>query len=248
MPDDKKKKPLTETHAQAAENLSERLCTAALNGDLASVKALLATDANVNASDNSGQTPLHYAVKCNDDPEPVINALIAAGADIVAKDKHGYTPLNRASLYPKSLTALVKAAANINAKFSVGAIGNMGILHTGSILHYAAATGDTEILNILITADANVNASDGIGQTPLHYAVKCNDDPEPVINALIAAGADIEALDKHGYTPLQSTGFSIRAATALIKAGAKVTPELQHELDFWKRMVDSSEQLDPPLP
>ena len=139
MPDDKKKKPLTETHAQAAENLSERLCTAALNGDLASVKALLATDANVNASDNSGQTPLHYAVKCND-------------------------------------------------------------------------------------------------------------DPEPVINALIAAGADIEALDKHGYTPLQSTGFSIRAATALIKAGAKVTPELQHELDFWKRMVDSSEQLDPPLP
>jgi ankyrin repeat protein len=52
---------------------------------------LLAHGAVVDARDNAGQTPLHYASARGDDS--LAKLLLAKGADVNARDTHGKTPL-----------------------------------------------------------------------------------------------------------------------------------------------------------
>jgi len=61
--------------------------------------------------------------------------------------------------------------------------------------------GTVETVALLLAGGADVNAQDGDGQTPLHWAASnaLND----VVNLLLERGADINARDKYGNTPLQ---------------------------------------------
>jgi ankyrin repeat protein len=61
-------------------------------GDLEAVKQHVAAGADVNAKDNNGWTPLHFA----SDRKNVAEFLIKKGADVNAKDKYGDTPLDLA--------------------------------------------------------------------------------------------------------------------------------------------------------
>ena len=73
--------------AQQVESLPQ----AAAGGDIEHIKSLISGGADVNAKDNSGNAPLHYAViLANMD---VIELLIANGADVNVKDNQGRTPL-----------------------------------------------------------------------------------------------------------------------------------------------------------
>ena len=61
-----------------------------------------------------------------------------------------------------------------------------------------------EIGRMLISRGADVNAPDGLGQTPVHRAV-VRYDPDPnatILKYLIAQGADVSAADDLGQTPL----------------------------------------------
>ncbi len=51
-----------------------------------------------------------------------------------------------------------------------------------------------------LTAGADVNAQEMMGNTPLHYAVTYADDPA-IVRALLDAGADVNARNKDGKTP-----------------------------------------------
>ena len=68
-----------------------------------------------------------------------------------------------------------------------------------SCLCWAAARGDVESLNTLISYGANINLPDSQGNTPLHHArtVTC-------IDTLLNAGADIHARNRSGHTPLHT--------------------------------------------
>jgi ankyrin repeat protein len=73
--------------AQPVESLHE----AAAAGDIQQIKSLISAGADVNAKDDKGSTPLHYAViLANKD---VIELLIAGGADVNVKDDQGHTAL-----------------------------------------------------------------------------------------------------------------------------------------------------------
>ena len=61
-------------------------------GDLEAVKQHVAAGADVNAKDNNGWTPLHFA----SDRKNVAEFLIKKGADVNAKDAYGFTPLDEA--------------------------------------------------------------------------------------------------------------------------------------------------------
>ena len=52
-----------------------------------------------------------------------------------------------------------------------------------------------------VKAGADVNAGDGNGRSPLHYAALNNRDPD-VINVLVQAGSDVNVADQYGQTPL----------------------------------------------
>ncbi len=65
---------------------------AAYDGNIEAVKQHLAAGANVNAVNNSRETPLQWAVI--DGQKEVVKLLIAEGADVNAKDILGKTPLD----------------------------------------------------------------------------------------------------------------------------------------------------------
>ncbi|KAG1473651.1 hypothetical protein G6F56_000832 [Rhizopus delemar] len=57
-------------------------------------------------------------------------------------------------------------------------------------------------LELLLKYKADVNARDGDGWTPLHYAARFCENPEPVVHMLISRGAQVNACDVHKKTPL----------------------------------------------
>ena len=82
--------------------------------DVEVVSTCIAAGADVNARDEAGTSPLHWAAKYNDN-RAVITALIAAGADVNARREGADTPLHAAALAndnPAVITALIEAGAN----------------------------------------------------------------------------------------------------------------------------------------
>jgi hypothetical protein len=93
---------------------------AALNGEYAIAKLLLANKADSNAKDNHGDTPLHNAAALGH--KDLVELLLANGADVNARNSHGDTPLeSAAALGHKDVADLLRSrAARGGAELSVG--------------------------------------------------------------------------------------------------------------------------------
>ncbi len=85
----------------------------------------------------------------------------------------------------------------------------------------AAEFGDTETVNNLLAAGADINMKDETGRTPLIRAIL--DDHNDLALALIAKGADVSVKDMDGRTALKYSTIFYKTpiAEALKKAGAK---------------------------
>jgi hypothetical protein len=79
-----------------AKTPDESLWEAAMFGEIEPAKQAIADGADVNAKNENGWTPLHFAVVAALDSgdNKVIELLIANGADVNAKDDRGLTPLD----------------------------------------------------------------------------------------------------------------------------------------------------------
>jgi len=160
---------------------------AAVKGDLAGVRDLLAKGADVNAMGGSGLTALMAAANA-----AVAQALIAKGADVNAKGPNGLTALTHAVTWNRIDVAQVLLAkgADPNAK---------GI--TGSrVLQDAALRGQATIVRALLEKGADPNAKDDSGMTALLHAVALR--YSAVVEALLDKGADPNAKGRYGETPL----------------------------------------------
>ena len=91
-------------------------------------------------------------------------------------------------------------------------------------LHWAAENGDVEMLQMLIIADANMEAVTRIGDyTPLHVASEAGHGE--VVRALLEAGADVEARRAFAGTTalhLAAASGSISSIDALVGFGADI--------------------------
>lgn len=69
-------------------------------------------------------------------------------------------------------------------------------------LHLAAASGNKEIVEVLLAANADVNSKDNAGSTPLHQASTARGQHRDLFDLLSARDANVNAVDKHGLTSL----------------------------------------------
>ena len=102
-------------------------------------------------------------------------------------------------------------------------------------LHYAAATGETAVMRILLGKGADVNAAKVDGVTPLHVAAALAQ--VEAAELLISNGANLDAVDKKGRTPLTAarrtgTGDMVRLLVARMSpaTSAKYNPAVRMKL------------------
>lgn len=160
---------------------------AVMSENLDRVKALVEKGADVNATDNLGQMPLHQAIERvfdsddKSDNMEIVKYLVEHGADVNAKNSVGDTVLHRASAWGNlELTKyLVEHGADINAKAPFGG---------RTVLHFAVKGRNLELVQWLVDKGLDVNAKDDSGKTVLQYAKKyCNQE---IIEYLKEHGAE----------------------------------------------------------
>ena len=194
------------------------IADAAMRGDAAAVRALLARKADVNAPQADGATALHWAVYRGD--RELVVALIRAGANVKAANREGATPLWLASVNGDAaiLTALIEAGADANEPLPFGR----------TPLMIAARTGKVDAMVVLLDHGANPNAKETLrGTTPLMWAA--DEGHAEAIKLLIDRGADIKARSapaERGRGPaLGKSGDPRRAVAALgaaVAAGQQI--------------------------
>lgn len=122
----------------------------------------------------------------------IVEILLDVGISVNEFDYNGFTPL-RISLYlyhksSRLISFLIKKGANVNEK------------HRGlGLLSLAARLGHLDIVDLLFSNGAEIDAKDKKGWTSLHHA--CFKNYKEVISFLLRSGADISAENKNGQTP-----------------------------------------------
>ena len=180
-------------------------------------------EVDVNHRDTSNHTALHYAVGNEAD---VLQVLIDAGADIDAQSIVGYSSLHYAceSGELDVVKMLVRAGAGVRAtddegftclhfavchghtdivRYLVG-LPEVDVNHqnvtNNTALHYPVMNEDTDMMQVLIDAGADVDTQRNDGYTPLHSA--CASGSLDVVKMLVEAGAGVRTTANGGCTCL----------------------------------------------
>ena len=154
------------------------IADAAMRGDVAAVRTLIARRADVNAPQGDGMTALHWAADHGD--SAMAAELLRAKANVTSRTRIGaYTPLHIAARTgtPAVVRALLTAGSDVKATTTSGA----------TALHLAAAAGNPDVVKALLSKGADPNARESNwGQTPLVFAAE------------YGRAAAIQVLMKHG--------------------------------------------------
>jgi ankyrin repeat protein len=209
-----------------------RLIEAVKAHDVAVVRTLLDSRADVNAVQADGTTALHWAVER--DAGEIVRLLIRAGANVKATNRHGATPLWLALLNGSAGTIgmLLEAGADASAASSEGE----------TALMVAARTGRLEAVELLLARGADPNLKERWrGQTALMWAAA--EGHAPVIDALVASGAEVNARSNGGFTAILFAAREgrIAAVEALITAGA----DMNDSLPIRRRQTQNAQTPDP---
>jgi ankyrin repeat protein len=197
-------------------------------GDLATVRKLIASRADVNAPMGDGSTPLLWAVHTPD--IEMARALIVAGAKVDVANHYGVTPLLDSSRTgdEEMIEVLLKA----------GADAKLGHPEGETPLMAASRSGSLAAVKMLLSRGVDVNVAETFQQqTALMWASA--EGHSEIVEALLKAGADpnrrahISSLTERknadhptgGFTALMwaARNGSEDTVRALVKGGADMT-------------------------
>ncbi|CAM9701504.1 unnamed protein product [Chrysoparadoxa australica] len=211
-------------HGEAKNiKMAKALNTAAVKGNKEDVATLLAKGAEIEATDDDGDTALMAAAYCGH--KGVVDVLLAKGANIEAAGNNGWTALIIAAFlgYNRVVDDLLTKGANIEATGEGGLTAMMAAAFKGhkevaeallerganieatsndgwTALIVATGNGHKEIAEALLAKGAEIEATGDKGATALIYAAEYGH--KEVVDALLAKGANIEATDNNGATAL----------------------------------------------
>lgn len=97
-----------------------------------------------------------------------------------------------------------KAASKFDVEPELFKIAVFGGQSTSSTLYFFQEElfPETQILELLIKCDANVNCQDTVcGDTPLHFSLDCPKPDKHVISVLLKNDAHIDICNRYGVTP-----------------------------------------------
>jgi ankyrin repeat protein len=158
------------------------LADALENGHRQQALELLKQNADVNAAQGDGTTPLHWAAYQLD--VELVQHLLQRGAQANTANRYGASPLGEAvkAANTEIVGLLLKAGANVEAANADGE----------TALMLAARTGSAAVAKLLIDAGADVNAREAWrDQTALMWAAE--GAFAEVVQLLIEQGADVRA-------------------------------------------------------
>ena len=166
------------------------LADAAMNGDLAALRAQLKSGGDPNARGEFGTPPLHWRVRV-DDLEGA-KLLLKAGADPNGLTERGISPLSLAVENGNAGMVKLLLAAGANAK---------EVEPTGeTLLMVASQVGVLSVVDQLLARGAEVDARDpAFGQTALMYASRAGH--ADIVASLLSHGANPNAATNVGRTP-----------------------------------------------
>jgi len=193
------------------------LFVAAIRGDAAQVKTLVASGQKPDGRDGHGRTPLHVAAYGGH--HEAMKALASAGADPNALERDRYDIVTIAAVANDVPTLRVALALGASAR-------NVTSRYDGTALIAAAHLGHAEVVRTLIRAGAPLDHVNNLGWTALIESIVLGDGGPrhtDTLAALVEAGANVNLPDRTGKTPLmlaQGRGFDAMVAR-LRQAGAR---------------------------
>jgi ankyrin repeat protein len=167
-----------------------RLAKAAMNRDVAAIRALLAQGVDVNSPGSDGTPALHWIVRVDD--LETARLLTRAGADATRADRYGVTPLYLACANGNAdmIRLLLEAGADANSTDPTGETALMTAVRAGAL----------GAVRVLLEAGSTIDARDPTyQQTALMLAVREN-HPE-IVGLLVDRGAQVNARTRIGETP-----------------------------------------------
>ncbi len=169
---------------------TEPIVEAAKNGDLQTVKAILAQDpSKLDSTDENHYTPLHWA--CMRAHWDVAEYLIETGADLNVVGGDGGTQINWAVHHDN--VEIVKLMVEKGAKLNIRNQWGMTELHT------AIWRGCIHVVEYLLDHGSDPSIKTNEGWTAMHYAFRSGHDN--VIDLLKRRGISLDVQDNTGRYP-----------------------------------------------
>ena len=217
-PEDKRATPIQDAAVRLQPKPDKSLHWAAQNGHGDLANRLISSDADIEAKNGYGRTPLAVAAYAGH--RELVELLLAKGAKIDTKDIWYYTPLLHAARngHADLVTFLIAKDADTKVKSNLGY----------TPLSLAAENGHAPTVKVLLDAGADVNTV-GNGRTPLGRTISAGH--LETARLLVAAGADVNAEGSSHETPLMkaASGGHIEIARLLIAAGAEADRKALYE-------------------
>jgi serine/threonine protein kinase len=175
---------------------------------------LLKRGADTNLRNSKGLAPLHQVI-VSDLPEPqkknLLQALVAHNADVNATSNNSESPLILAikKQDPELVRSLIKLKADPNSTDKEKPLlwhilsrweTAVPLKQSGTAVDDDAINKIADIAQQLVTAGVDINQLNQDGDTPLHIAVK--NQNQVLINLLIIHQAKSDVKNKNGQTPL----------------------------------------------